>query len=120
MRFLIDADLPRPTAGMLRDLAHEAVDVRDIGLGPAPDEVIARYAQDHGLCILTGDFGFADVRNYPPEQYAGIVVFQLPPDATRQVILNQIRSFAERAEILDRLSGRLAIVEPSRFRLRAV
>ena len=29
-------------------------------------------AQAHKLCLLTGDF--ADIRNYPPHSYAGIVV----------------------------------------------
>ena len=35
MRFLIDADLPRPTAELIRSFGHEATDVRNIGLGPA-------------------------------------------------------------------------------------
>jgi hypothetical protein len=33
MRFLVDASLPRSAAPMLRRLGHEAVDVRDIGMG---------------------------------------------------------------------------------------
>jgi predicted nuclease of predicted toxin-antitoxin system len=33
MRFLIDADLPRRTAGLLKTYGHEAVDVRDVGQG---------------------------------------------------------------------------------------
>jgi predicted nuclease of predicted toxin-antitoxin system len=32
MRFLIDADLPRSVAEVIRRHGHEAIDVRDIGL----------------------------------------------------------------------------------------
>jgi hypothetical protein len=74
VRFLIDADPPRSTKALLEKFGHEAIDVRDIGLRSAKDPVIARYAQDHHACLLTGDFGFADIRNYPPESYYGIVV----------------------------------------------
>jgi len=43
--------------------------------------VVARYALDHQACLITGDFGFADVRNYAPASYHGIVVLELPRDA---------------------------------------
>jgi hypothetical protein len=38
VRFIVDADLPRRAAELLRDAGHDAVDVRDIGLGSAHDE----------------------------------------------------------------------------------
>jgi predicted nuclease of predicted toxin-antitoxin system len=118
MRFLIDADLPRPTADLVRSFGHHVVDVRDIGLGGAPDAEIAAYAHSHQCCILTGDFDFADIRHYPPEYYSGLVVFVFPDDANRQVILNLIRAFFAESTILERLPGRLAIAEPGRVRLR--
>ena len=62
MRFLIDADLPRSTKPLLEKYGHEAIDVRDIGLRYTKDPVIARQAQDQQACLLTGDFGFTDLR----------------------------------------------------------
>ncbi len=118
MRFLIDADLPRPTANLVQSLGHEALDVRDIGLGAAPDEKIAAYAQVHQLCLLTGDFDFADIRDYPPEDYAGLVVLKLPDIANRDFILRLVEAFLRESDVLSRLSGRLAIVELGRIRLR--
>jgi len=41
VRFLVDASLPRSAAVALRELGHEAVDVRDVGMRGATDEVIA-------------------------------------------------------------------------------
>ncbi len=118
MRFLIDADLPRSAKPLLEKLGHEAIDVRDVGLRSAKDQVIARYAQEHHACLLTGDFGFADIRNYPPESYDGIVVLGLPRDATAIFILGLIEEMLRQSEVVVRLPRRLAIVEASRIRLR--
>ncbi|MGD0653245.1 MAG: DUF5615 family PIN-like protein [Thermoguttaceae bacterium] len=118
MEFLIDADLPRPTAEVIRLNGHQARDVRDVGLGSAPDEVIATYAKANGLCLITGDFDFADIRDYPPEDYAGLVVLGLPKNANREFILRLVEAFLNHPEIIAQLPGRLAIVEPGRIRLR--
>ncbi len=32
--------------------------------------------------MVTGDFGFADIRLYPPGEYAGIIVLSLPRNAS--------------------------------------
>lgn len=118
MRFLVDADLPRRTADAIRSHGHEAFDVREVGLGSAPDPEIASYAQAKRLCLVTGDFGFADVRNYPPEQYPGIVVLRLPKDATSDVILSIVREFLSQPQLLDRVPRRLAVVSAGSVRLR--
>lgn len=118
MRFLIDADLPRSTRLLLERAGHEALDVRDIGLGDAEDAVIAAKAKTDQLCLLTGDFGFADVRNYPPKEYSGLVVLELPKNPTGEVILNLVQTLLEQADIVKRLPSRLAIVSFGRVRLR--
>jgi predicted nuclease of predicted toxin-antitoxin system len=103
---------------LVRSLGHEATDVRDIGLGAAPDDRVAAHARGHGLCLLTGDFDFADIRDYPPEDYAGFVVFVLPNNATRDTILHLVKAFFQERAVLERLPGHLAIAEPGRVRLR--
>lgn len=118
MRFLIDADLPRRAAGILAKYGHEGVDVRDIGLGGAPDEEVAAYARAHALCLVTGDFGFADIRNYPPERLAGLVVLDLPKNATAETILRLLDSLLRQTDVVNRLAGRLAIVGAGAVRLR--
>lgn len=118
MKFLVDADLPRRTVGLLRQYGHEAEDVRDIGLGGASDQRVAEYAQANGLCLVTGDFGFADVRNYPADRYAGIMVLHLPRNATASVILDLLDSVLRQPDVLEGLPGRLAIVGFGSVRLR--
>ena len=116
MLFLVDANLPRKAAEMIRRRGHEAVDVRDTALGGAPDEDIARYAREQKMCVLTRDLGFADVRSYPPEDFGGLVVLRLPRTATAGTILRLLGSLLEQAHVVERLPGRLAIVEFGRVR----
>jgi predicted nuclease of predicted toxin-antitoxin system len=71
MRFLIDANLPRSLVSAIGQLGHEVEFARDVGLASAPDEAVAARARDWGAAIVTRDLDFADVRHYPPEQYAG-------------------------------------------------
>ena len=118
MRFIIDADLPRAVARVIADFDHESVDVRDIGMGASSDEQIVEYARSKGLCVLTADLGFGDVRRYPPSRTFGIVILRLPRHATTSFILGLLSSFLSREEILWKLEGKLAVVEVGRIRLR--
>ncbi len=117
MHFLIDANMPRSTGPLLLRHGHEAVHVRDVGLGP-DDAAIARHARAHDMALVTRDFDFADIRNYPPENYSGIVVLQLPDDAVANVVVSALDSFLSQRELIERLPGRLAIVETWRVRFR--
>ena len=103
---------------LFQQYGHEAVDVRDIGLRGAMDEQIASHAQKEGLCLVTGDFDFSDIRNYPPRQYAGIIVLNLPKNSTVSFILNLVKNLLEQKDLLQTMSGKLAIVESSHVRIR--
>jgi len=118
MRFLVDEDLPRSTGDLVRRYEHQAVGVRDIGLRGAKDAQIAAYAQIKGLCLVTGDFDFADIRNYPPKEYTGLVVLKLPRTATASFILNLLASLLQQRDLLAQIPGRVAIVQPGRVRIR--
>ncbi len=118
MRLLVDADVPRSTATVVHRHSHDAVDIRDTDLRSAADYAIAAYARAERRCLISGDFGFADIRNYPPVDYPGIVVLVLPRHATATFILALVEGLFQQGDVVERLPGRLAIVEPGRIRLR--
>lgn len=118
MRFLVDANLPRSAAGAIRSLGYEAVDVRDVGLGAAEDKQVAAYARQHTLTLITRDFDFSDIRNYPPADFAGIIVLELADEAVTTNVIGALESFLAQPELLAQLPGRLAIVESWRVRFR--
>jgi len=78
LRFLVDEDLPRSTARMLREAGHEADDIRDLGLSGHSDREIFDQAQLRAAALLTGDSDFANILLFPPETHAGILVSRIP------------------------------------------
>ena len=86
----------------LRTLGHEVEFARDIGLAAAPDQDIAARAKTTAAALLTRDLDFADIRQYPPEDYAGIVVLRLPDDATARAIGAIVERFVRAAVFLGR------------------
>lgn len=84
----------------------------------AADEVIAAYARANQMVLVTRDFDFADIRNYPPADYPGLVVMALPEDATASRVAEVLETFVRREDWLASLRGRLAIVESWRVRFR--
>jgi hypothetical protein len=118
--FLIDASLPRAVADVLRSAGHEAVDVRDIGLGAAGDAAVAAHAAGQGLCLITRDGDFGNILEYPPARYGGIVVLKTARSSGgRRAVLDLTSAFLANREVVAALKGRLVIVEPGRLRVRA-
>lgn len=117
MRFLVDANLPRSTLTAFTRAGHQADHVNDVALKGAADELIARRARETQAAIVTRDLDFADIRTYPPADYAGIIVIRLADHTVATEIVQILERFLTRVEI-DQLPGRLAIVEANQFRLR--
>lgn len=87
-------------------------------MASAADTDVIQLAVTENRILVTADFDFADVRNYPPANYPGIVVLSVPKNATSAYICQLIESFLQQNSILPQLPNRLAIVEPGRIRLR--
>lgn len=117
MRFLIDACLPRDFTPLLQSYDHVAVDIRAIGMANAKDSEVAAHAQANQFCLLTEDWGFADIRVDPPASRHGIVVFEMS-DSSIDAKLAALRHLLERGDIVEALPGRLAIVTSTRIRIR--
>ncbi len=117
MRFLVDANMPRSTRVLLASLGHSGEHASDIGLAHAPDARIAAHACANGAAIITRDVDFADIRNYPPHQFNGIIILRMPDDAGAKTIVNLLERFLK-TELAARLPGHLVILEADRVRFR--
>ena len=118
MRFLIDANLPRSVIELLTNCGHQVEFSRDIGLAAVSDVFIATRALKTKAALLTRDLDFADVRQYPPRDYHGIVVIRVPDDFVAADIARILERFIRQPDFMAQLIGRLAIVEPDRVRFR--
>ena len=77
MRFKIDENLPIEAADILNHRGHDAETVFQEELGGAPDTDIALACKREKRALLTLDTDFSDIRNYPPENFFGLVILRL-------------------------------------------
>ncbi len=116
-KFKIDENLPTEVATLLAGAGHDAVTVPQQRLGGQPDPNIAQVCQHESRAMVTLDLDFADIRAYPPADYAGIVVLRL-----HQLDKVRILSVVQRVLPLlhqEPLTGKLWIVDDSSVRIRA-
>jgi predicted nuclease of predicted toxin-antitoxin system len=58
VRFLVDANMSPLVAELLRDAGHEAMAVRDVGLGDASDDELLDHAAAEDLVVVSHDTDF--------------------------------------------------------------
>jgi len=104
--------------GILEGLGHQACEVSQQMPGSTRDEIVIEYAKKHGLILLTCDFDFADIRNYPVGSSPGIVVVHVPDSCGAKAISQLVRSALVNQELLDQLPKSLVILEPGRVRVK--
>jgi len=113
--FKTDENLPREAAELLRAHAYDALSVLDQNLGGRPDSHISSICKVEARVLMTLDLDFANIRVYPPEHHAGIVVLRCASQDKSSVmamLTNLLPLLANAA-----LSGQLWIVEPDRVRI---
>ena len=116
-KFVIDEDISRSTAKVLRTKGYEALDVRDSGLRGKSDDEIFKFAQVEKAVILTGDLGFGNLLRFPVGSHSGIVIAHFPNEVSTSELNNQIiAAFEPLSE--DDFKGNLIIVEPGKVRIR--
>lgn len=108
--------MPNEAAEVLRGAGWECDTVHDEGLSGAEDERLGVACRDEARVLFTLDLDFADIRAYPPAEFAGIVVLR-PPKPSRDAV---VQLLARALPVLSRewSEHRLWILEPSRIRTR--
>jgi len=89
--------------------------VAEEGLRGATDDVIAAACLSEQLCLITAHLDFAQILDYSPEKYAGLIVLR-HPHPTLAGMVGLIRQIVA-ALPNESPVGRLWIVEPGRIRI---
>jgi predicted nuclease of predicted toxin-antitoxin system len=116
MRFLLDANMPYSAKNLFLD-PHSASHVRDIGLQDATDEDIIFWARKHKAVLVTRDFDFANILNFPPGENNGIIVLKIPNFYTASDIKRVLENFLKKVEFSS-IPKSTIIVEETRFRIK--
>jgi predicted nuclease of predicted toxin-antitoxin system len=77
VKFKFDENLPSDLGALLRANGHNAHSVHEENLSGADDLSIATVCRDEERILLTLDLDFAHIKNYPPQDYSGIIVLRL-------------------------------------------
>ena len=86
MKFKIDENLPVDIVELLKSAQLDSVTVLDQGIGGKDDSHIIGICQQEKMALITLDTDFADIRNYPPQQYSGIIVLRLQKQDKQHII----------------------------------
>lgn len=117
LKFVIDEDMPRSTANVLKTRGYEVFDVRDYGLRGKSDEEVFRFAQTENAVILTGDLGFGNLLRFPVGSHFGIVIAHFPNEISTSELNGQIIKEFDNLTETD-FRGNLIILEPGKIRIR--
>jgi predicted nuclease of predicted toxin-antitoxin system len=116
LKLKIDENLPLECAEILSHGGLEADTVSSERLTGAEDSVLAAKSRSEGRALVTLDLDFANIRAYPPAEYAGIIVLR-PKKQDKQSVL----ALAHRIVLVlanRPPAGELWIVGPDRIRFR--
>ena len=117
LKFLIDENMPRSTAAVLKEIGHKSMDVRDSNLSGKSDEKIFKFAQREKAVILTADRGFGNILRFPLGKHNGIVIANFPNEMStaemNKCLVKQIQNLTE-----DQIKGGLVIIDSKKVRTR--
>jgi predicted nuclease of predicted toxin-antitoxin system len=118
MRFKLDENADPRWRIPLEEAGHSVSTVADEDLRGSPDSVIAQTCKSLGLCLITADLGFAQILEYPPDRYPGIIVLR-HPSPTLAGMTQLIRQITTAVKTRSP-EGHLWIVEPERIRIHGI
>ena len=103
----------------LRDAGHDVLRLRDQLPTESPDPVVIAKAQELDALLLSLNGDFADIVNYPPANYQGIIALQvrnhpeiIPP------LMERLRDYLSLHSDRQYYRGKLLVVEVHRIRVR--
>jgi len=116
MLFLIDANIPY-SAKEIFPKRYKVIHVRDINLANASDEKVIGWARSNKAVLITRDFDFANILNFPPAKYFGILVLKIPSFYSASDIKRVLLNFIAKIDKIT-ITKSTIIVEETRFRIK--
>ena len=117
MKLKLDENLSRHLKPVLNGLGHDVLTAADENLLSRPDTEVAAVSIKEGRMLLTLDVEFADLRKYPPGAHPGIILFR--PSSFGPLTVNRFIADFVRSTDLEALAACVAIVDPTRVRVRS-
>ena len=119
LRFFIDQCVPYSIAESLQNAGYQIDLVKDHIPVDSPDPTVIAQTQLLGAILVTLNGDFADIINYPPADFGGIIALQLKnsPKALPAILMRLLTYLNDHLEH-DHYQGKLFLIEPHRIRVR--
>ncbi len=119
LRFFADHCVPGSVANSLRQSGYQLDLLKEHLPTDTPDPEVIAYAQMLGAILLTLNGDFADIINYPPANYGGIIAMQVKnqPASIPRTLIRLLTYLTDNPE-REHYTGKIFLVEPQRIRIR--
>lgn len=116
MNLFADECVFGPTIKLLGNKGHDIVTVHDFALNGHEDTEILATATAQRRVLLTIDLDFGNIRHYPPEYHAGVIILRVRHSTVEQVhtILVQFLQTTPQTTI----ENTLIVIDHNKVRLR--
>jgi predicted nuclease of predicted toxin-antitoxin system len=116
VRFLVDMNISLEVAAELRRQGHDAVHLRDEGLGRLDDAAVFRKAAAERRVVVTFDLDFGEVMAFARERGPGVILLRLRSVGAAAMFARLTDAIARAADALE--EGAIVVVEDRRIRTR--
>jgi predicted nuclease of predicted toxin-antitoxin system len=119
LKLFADQCVPGSVIQTLRNAGCEVFVLKDHIPTDSADPVVISKAQGLDSILISLDGDFADIVNYPPKQYKGIIALQIRnhPEIIPQLML-RLTDYLSNNQDMDHYIGKLFLVEAHRIRVR--
>lgn len=119
LRFFTDQCVPTVVIEDLRGAGYEVCYLRDYLPIESPDLVVISKAQELRTILISLNGDFANIFDYPPANYQGIVALQVRnhPEVLPRIV-SRLKDYLSANPDIEHYKGKLFLVEVYRIRIR--
>jgi predicted nuclease of predicted toxin-antitoxin system len=115
LRFKLDENADPRWREPLTAAGHDVSTASEQSLAGVGDHELAEACRAEKRCLVTLDVDFAQILDFPPQEYAGLIVLRHPRPslaAMRDLVRQLVMALEKESPV-----GRLWILEPGRLRI---
>jgi len=118
MRFLLDQNLSPKTTSFLKELGHDVLDTRVLGLEKASDQILLQIALEQNRILITFDLDFGHLPKLPTKDFPGLIIFRTR--SFKSQIINHLLENLMRHHPPEEIRNKLFVISESQIRIRSV